>query len=1461
MALSLALPHTFSPTRLQAGARALAPSVALPLILLAALALRLYGIDWDDGHLFHADERDLLVRVDALELPPASDLGVLLDAEKSPWNPRWFNYGSFPLYLLKGVQLGLVPMVDLDLFDLRLAGRAVSALADAATVLVVYLLSLRLSSGQADRRVALLAAALTALAVLHIQLSHFYAVDTLLTLLVLLSLYCLVRVVQGGGRRWWVLAGLSVGLAVATKASAAPLLAPLALAVPLAAWRHVASETGQRWETFRTALGNPVRGLALALVVGLLTLLVVQPYAFLDWSRFGADFIEQREMVQRIRDYPFTRQYADTLPYLYQIQQLSLFGLGLPVGLMAWGGLLFALGRGVLHRPVVELLLLAWVAPYLLIVGAFPVKFLRYLLPVTPLLLLFGAQMLVAALDWAKEHRQALALWVRAGILVVIASAVLYALAYSSIYSRPHPAVRAAEWLNAQGLPGETVVLREHWDDAIPGLGRYQVQELLLYNPDGPGKTRLVAGGLAGGDYLTLYSSRLYGSIPRLPQRYPQSSRYYELLLQEELGYRLVHAETSYPSLPGVAFTNDTFSRPGMPVPQALATVRPAPFTVDLGYADDSFVVFDHPKVLIFQNVERLSQERLEQLLSDVEAGPSYDLLLMPPDEWATQQGGGTWREIMSPDGLGARLPLPIWLLAVYGVSLAALPLTLTIFRFLPDRGYLLAKPLGLLLVAYVPWLLASLKWASFSSGSVFLGLTLLAALSGWVTLRHREEIWGFLRQRWRLLLVGEALFLGAFLAMTLVRMGNPDLWHPWFGGEKPFDVAYLNGVVRSTFMPPYDPWFAGGAINYYYLGYFLAAALIKLTAVPSAIAYNLAVPLFFAMAVGAAFSLGYNLAEGARRALPQERSSQVPPWTSLVAAFGAVLFVAVLGNLDGAAQLVQGAWGSLVQGEGFPAFDYWRSSRMMPPDPPGYEITEFPFFSFLFADLHPHMMAIPMALLALALVLNTAVAASIRARLSAFALTLGALALVLGALWPINAWDLPTYLAVTVAALAGGEYLRQGRWDLRWLGRWLGLSLLVTLLGLLLWLPYHLRLESPLDTLVASPVQTPLRQYLAIHGMLLFLVLSLILALGWGPARRIFGSFLGRLTAATLRPGDWVMGSLAMLLLTMLLSLAALGYVTVAFLTLLLLPLSLLVWRRLAGAALEAHETPGLPYSFFPLLLMGLAFAVGIAVDLVVVGRDIERLNTVFKLYLHGWVLLAVAGSYALWRLGFVEGLFREIYARKGVWLAGLALLLVGAGAFPVLGTRDRLGERFQTLPLTLDGTAFMAEAVYPDAKGAIALAPDQAAIRWLQERVEGSPVILEAVTPEYRWGARISTYTGLPTVLGWRFHEAYRRCGLDPCPAVDARKEDVARIYSTVDPAEALGLLEEYGVTYIYLGENERLYYPGQGLGKFAAMAEAGQLTAVYEAGGVTIYRLPRLPAQTSSSWPGGAEGIGLR
>ena len=172
-------------------ARAL-PLIGVVAVLTVAASLRLYGLGWDDGLPYtpHPDERAILMEVAELSPPSLGNLGALLDPDESTWNPRWFNYGSFPLYLLKGAELAYELASGGKPIDLRLAGRAISALADVGTVAIVFLLGSRMY----DRRTGLLASALVALAVIHVQLSHFLTVDTLLTLLVAAAVYFMYRV-------------------------------------------------------------------------------------------------------------------------------------------------------------------------------------------------------------------------------------------------------------------------------------------------------------------------------------------------------------------------------------------------------------------------------------------------------------------------------------------------------------------------------------------------------------------------------------------------------------------------------------------------------------------------------------------------------------------------------------------------------------------------------------------------------------------------------------------------------------------------------------------------------------------------------------------------------------------------------------------------------------------------------------------------------------------------------------------------------------------------------------------------------------------------------------------------------------------------------------------------------------------------------------------------------------------
>ncbi|MEJ2211354.1 MAG: DUF2298 domain-containing protein, partial [Anaerolineae bacterium] len=472
-------------------------------------------------------------------------------------------------------------------------------------------------------------------------------------------------------------------------------------------------------------------------------------------------------------------------------------------------------------------------------------------------------------------------------------------------------------WLASRAVRGAPLVSRgavianEHFDDPLPfnmfgyaafGGGLYRsldltypngdhADQLPLYNEDTPEKLDMLLDALDQADYIIMSSGRLWQSIPRLPMRYPMTTRYYELLFDEKLGFHKAAEFHSYPRLLGIEF-DDT-------------------------WAEEQFTVYDHPKVLIYKKGDDYDRQQAEALLS---AGIDWDTIphwLNPRDvpEWRreqaalqrtdreqndlmlteaqqqVQQQGGTWASIFDRNSLFNHWPTFSWLVLLGLVGLAALPLTVGILGRLPDRGYILARPVGVLLLAWLSWMLTNVTPLHYSRGTILLALGFITAVS-WGSLLlpgQRRRLAGLWRRQKRLILVNELLFLAFFGLFWFIRWGNPDLWHAWRGGEKPMDFAYLNAVIKSTEFPPYDPWFAGGYLNYYYFGQVMVGTLIKLIGIVPNVAYNLVIPAWFAMTAMGAFSLVYNLVAG--EAGTRRRRAVV---------FGLLgaLFVAVLGNL-----------------------------------------------------------------------------------------------------------------------------------------------------------------------------------------------------------------------------------------------------------------------------------------------------------------------------------------------------------------------------------------------------------------------------------------------------------------------------------------------------------------------------------------------------------------------------------
>lgn len=1499
--------------------------MTLAAVLLVALALRLYGIDWDQGGFFHPDERFIIL----LKLPEIGtlwhfDLARALDPATSPWNPRWFAYGSLPFYVLRAVADVVSAVIGpIRLEDTRFIGRGMTALADVGNVAMVYWLGNRLYGW----RTGMLAAVLLALAVLHIQLSHFAAFDVLLTLWVLLGIAGGALAIERPGWASVLVCGAGLGFGLATKITILFLLAPIAAGYVLYA---VTQPDGRlSWWADRDRATRATICLIGTAALAALLLLVTQPYMLLDFKTFQHDTSEQTQMALRLADLPYTRQFIGTLPYVYQIVQTSAWGLWWPLGIAAWLGVLFAAWRAGIYRQRADLLLLSWVVPYFLVTGAFPVKFLRYMLPVMPVLVLLGARMLVAwqsaavrAAQWRPATvgqpglRTAPAYAVFGPppaalrfdalpplvIALVVAATACYALAFTNIYRQAHPAQRMTDWFHANVAPG-TPQLQEHWDEGLPRMPEYPKADLPLYDPDSPAKAALLAQRMATSEYIILFSNRLYGTIPTLPERYPMAGEYYRLLFSGQLGYQLAHYEAANPQLGALTWVSDTFSRPNLP--RVVDPAPPGSVVVQRAFADETFSVYDHPLVMAFKNDHTKSEADLRAMLTAAlpppGAGVRPEGLLMSPALKAEQQAGGTWSRIFDRDSLQNQWAIPAWLLAVEALFLLALPLSLWLFRAFPDRGAGLAPILGLVLVGWLVWLAAALQALPFGRSSILVAMavfggTTLVGLSRWW-----PAVLAGVRTGWRGMLLAHLVFLLAFAADTYVRSLNPDLWHPARGGEKPMDFAYFNAIIRSTFMPPYDPWYAGGQMNYYYFGQFLAAVPTKLTGILPEVAYNLVIPTLFACLVAGSFSIGGALVTaaggvaGAGRRLwrltdritTQPEIADTPGplqrwwWAAgLTVAFG----VALAGNLDGAVQLIDrlqqvsqvsvpsnipgvsglvgvaaGIFRVLVGGARLQPIDYWRSRGMGDMDRtfldpgtpnPSPTIVEFPFFTYLFADLHAHLIALPIGVLAVGLALRVVLGGE-RDR---WWPRLGWLALagvVMGALRWTNSWDYPTYLAVAAAALLAGEVWRSGQ------GFWVALvtavlqTAVLALVSIVAFLPFQRSYELFYGGgLVQTPEHTSLGLYLRIHGLFLAGIASLVVYQAWrwlsalGVPRALWllvtARSLGR-TLSHLRR----------------LALGAYTALLVGLLALVFVPLTWLVIAQVAGGAapfilllLLAVVALGLAelgdrredrLYLFMLLMMGLGLALTLFVEVAKldIPGEVQRMNNVFKLYLQVWVVFAVAGTYGFWWvLARVLRHASPLPFRSQAWLWGMGALAAGAMVYPIMATPVRLNDRFARSEPTLDGAAYMATAAYQDQPGPLELGWDYQAIRWLEDNVQGSPVVLEAQVPIYRWGSRISVYTGLPTVLGWDWHQTQQRW--DYRPYLEQRKTDVALMYASPNPADTLAGLRKYGVKYVYVGPLERLYYPREGLNKFGQMAAQGQLRQVYANPQVTIYEV---------------------
>ena len=793
------------------------------------------------------------------------------------------------------------------------------------------------------------------------------------------------------------------------------------------------------------------------------------------------------------------------------------------------------------------------------------------------------------------------------------------------------------------------------------------------------------------------------------------------------------------------------------------------------------------------------------------------------------------------------------WLITVELIGLAAFPLAFYLLPRLADRGFTLSKPLGILLVSYLFWLLGLAHIPTVQPIAIALVL-LIAALSAYIAYRNFDALREFIVREWRTIVIAEAIFLVFFIGWTLFRSYDPFINHT----EQPMDLALLSASINSQVGHPEDPWLRGEPVSYYYFGYWMMGALSQISAIQSHISYNLALALIPAMSAMGIFGIVFNMVRmdkarsgvagtdsmsTVRASVSAALADSTHRKLAIIAGIAAVLFLGIVSNLEGVLEFMR------LNGMGSQGFYDWiRINDLpgpidMPPQswtPPDFwwwfhasrvintfdgvhfidnTIQEFPFFSFLLGDMHPHVMSIPFIALFIGIALNIYRLPSDFWRnyrsVYPYAIVLTA-ALVLGALGFNNLWDMPTFAALLIGILALKAYREGSDIPQSIALAFFPVGLAILALAALMYSPYLLDINAGVNGIGVVITHTRAIHMFIVWGLFLTAVTPFLLATFWQTTvQRDWAA--QTLTAGALAFAPWLLWTLAYLP-----SDGSIEEVISRFIG--ILPLTALVAIGVYNALyLARRENEGGRLFATVLAVLGLGLIIGSEFLFI---RDFfsNRGNTVFKLYYQAWILLAAASAFAVYYW------LSTIQSRTGwratfsyVWAAAFVLLLIGSLYYPLAAAKTKPDTPYAGP--TLDGLSFVQQnrpAEYD-------------AIAWLKQNASPDAAIVEAVGEWSDWGL-VSRSTGLPTIVNWLGHQKQWRGGWEKFDAnkpdvsralrdkyFDDRTAEVERIYTTLDPAEAQLILYKYDIDYVYIGQRERDKYGIEGIPKFDAIADA--------------------------------------
>lgn len=796
-----------------------------------------------------------------------------------------------------------------------------------------------------------------------------------------------------------------------------------------------------------------------------------------------------------------------------------------------------------------------------------------------------------------------------------------------------------------------------------------------------------------------------------------------------------------------------------------------------------------------------------------------------------------------------------IWYLTISLIGVIGIPISFRLFQKLFDRGIIFSRILTLFIWGYLSWILTSLHLIKNNLAGVGLTLIIISVVSI-VFLRNGQftQIKDFIKLQWKTFLTAEVIFLLFFITWVFVRSTVPDI----SGTEKPMELAFINGILQSDFFPPQDPWLSGYGISYYYFGYVILSLLIQITGTVSGVAYNLSAALWFGLTALAAYGLLFNLLAFYQKRV--ERNLKINLWAIL-----APIYVLIVSNIEGFLEILHagglfwkqqpdGSWASpfwkwlnILELNQAPAEPFkfipnrasgilwWRASRVISDtnllSMPEEVIDEFPFFSYLLGDLHPHVLAMPFVILTLALLFHFFIKLKEENKFfiyqwyrdweMAFAV------LLLGGLSFLNTWNFPIYVGLFSAVFAYHYYLNVG-WKREIIYQFIINGITLGIVGIGLYLPFYLGFSSQAGGVLPS---------------LSYFTRGVIFWVMFMPLLLPIYIWLIRVNFTEIK-NNWRNGLKFSLILLGGLSLVALFLAIVLLVIPGMVPVTPTVsgepslWEKLnqaSGLLISKHgETrstnlivqslvrrilsPGTIITLFGLVFLvwitfkrpskeksglNLVLNEGVFVGIMVfMGTGLTifpefmylrdqfgtRMNTIFKFYFETWILWGLAASYA------TAIIFQNKNKLNWILKTSVVFTLLLSFIYPVFMTFHRANNFRNSENWTLDGNRFR-ELYQPF---------DYAGSEWLRTAERG--VIAEAVGGSYSGYARMATVSGQQNVLGWVGHEyQWRGGGVE----VGSREGDLRRLYETNQWEEALDIIHTYHIRYIVIGSYENTTY----------------------------------------------------